>query len=138
MAGKMWLAVVSPAAALGLVACVATTPEVTAGRALYQDFCATCHGGAGKGDGTLAGDWPQPPADLTRISERNGGTFPLAKVMSTIDGYSRSKMHGSTMPEMGPVFQDAPVVLVDTGDGIETPVPRPLLDLADYLRSIQE
>jgi len=138
MARKMWLAVVSPAAALGLVACVATTPPPTVGRVLYEDFCATCHGASGKGDGTLAGDWSQPPADLTRIAERNGGTFPLAKVMSTIDGYSRRKMHGSTMPEMGQVFQDAPMVLVDTGDGIETPVPKPLMDLADYLRSIQQ
>ena len=107
------------------------------GRALYQDYCATCHGPAGKGDGPLAGDWPKPPADLTGISARNGGTFPLARVLSTIDGYSRRKTHGSTMPEMGQVFQDAPMVLVDTGDGIETPVPKPLLELTDYLRSIQ-
>lgn len=122
---------------LALAACVTNTPAPDVGRALYQDYCATCHGPAGKGDGPLAGDWPKPPADLTGISARNGGAFPLARVLSTIDGYSRRKTHGSTMPEMGQVFQDAPMVLVDTGDGIETPVPKPLLELTDYLRSIQ-
>ncbi|MEZ5887203.1 MAG: hypothetical protein R3D56_10020 [Paracoccaceae bacterium] len=42
------------------------------------------------------------------------------------------------MPEMGQVFQDSPTVIVDTGDGIETPVPETLLALADYLRDLQE
>lgn len=122
---------------LVLVACTATQTPAPVGRALYLDYCSTCHGAEGKGDGPLAGDWEKPPADLTGIARRNGGTFPLARVMSTIDGYGRSKSHGATMPEMGQVFQDAEQVMVDTGDGIETPVPVPLLELAEYLRSIQ-
>lgn len=136
---RMWIATVAGMATLALVGCTeATTPRPEAGRALYQDFCAACHGPGGKGDGPLAGNWKTPPADLTGISRRNGGTFPLAQVMSQIDGYTRRNDHGSAMPEMGQVFQDGPLVMVDTGDGIETPVPVPLLELAEYLRSIQE
>ena len=125
-------------ATLGLVACTQTGAEVSRGRVLYTDFCATCHGDGGRGDGPLAGDWKRPPADLTMIAARNGGTFPLARVMSQIDGYTRRNDTHSVMPEMGPVFQDSPQVLVDTGDGIETPVPGALLDLALYLSSIQK
>lgn len=122
---------------LGLAACTATMPTPPVGRALYLDYCSTCHGDAGKGDGPLAGDWDKPPADLTGIARRNGGTFPLAQVMSKIDGYGRSGLKGEAMPEMGQVFQDARQVMVDTGDGTVTPVPEPLFELAEYLRSIQ-
>lgn len=123
---------------LGLAACTTTMPAPQAGRALYMDYCSTCHGETGKGDGPLARDWATPPADLTAITRRNGGTFPLAQVMSKIDGYGRSGLKGETMPEMGQVFQDARQVLVDTGDGAATPVPEPLFELAEYLRSIQD
>ncbi|WP_284164368.1 cytochrome c [Frigidibacter sp. SD6-1] len=124
--------------ALLLAACATTAPAPSRGKVLYEDFCAACHGPGGKGDGVLAGEWKRPPADLTGIAARNGGTFPLAKVLSQIDGYTRSTDSHSAMPEMGPVFQDSPTVLVDTGDGIETPVPGALLALADYLRDLQD
>jgi mono/diheme cytochrome c family protein len=32
------------------------------GKALYQTFCAVCHGDSGAGDGPLAGKIPSPPA----------------------------------------------------------------------------
>jgi mono/diheme cytochrome c family protein len=127
-------------AALGLVilaACVPQPPEAASGHDLYQSFCQSCHGDKGKGDGPLAAGLPKKPADLTGIAQRNGGQFPLAKVMSTIDGYTRRNDHGSIMPEMGPMLQDGPMMMVDTGDGIETPVPAPLLALAGYLRGLQ-
>lgn len=126
------------AGALLLAACAATTLQPSRGKALYEDYCAACHGPGGKGDGVLAGEWKRPPADLTGIAARNGGTFPLAKVLSQIDGYTRRSDRHSAMPEMGQVFQDSPVVLVDTGDGIDTPVPEALLALANYLKGIQE
>ncbi|MCY1128505.1 cytochrome c [Frigidibacter sp. RF13] len=126
------------ALALLLAACATTVPAPNRGKALYEGYCAACHGPGGKGDGVLAGDWKTPPADLTGIAARNGGPFPLAQVLSQIDGYTRRNDRHSAMPEMGQVFQDSPTVLVDTGDGIETPVPEALLALADYLRELQE
>jgi mono/diheme cytochrome c family protein len=118
-------------------ACVPKAPPPPSGQALYQGFCQSCHGDQGKGDGPLAGDLARKPADLTRISARNGGVFPTVKVMSVIDGYTRKNDHGSIMPEMGAVLADGPMVLVETGDGIETPVPAQLYALSEYLRGIQ-
>lgn len=132
------IAILTFGLSISVVACAPTGQEVSRGRALYSDFCATCHGDGGLGDGPLAADWKRPPADLTKIAAGNGGTFPLARVMSQIDGYTRRSDTHSAMPEMGPVFQDSPLVMADTGDGIETPVPGALLDLALYLASIQK
>ena len=120
-----------------LAACVPAEPAPVSGRARYSEFCQVCHGAGGKGDGPLAKDLSKRPADLTRISERNGGVFPLIKVMSVIDGYTRKNDHGSIMPEMGLQFQGGRMTRIDTGDGIETPVPEALLALAEYLRTLQ-
>lgn len=123
--------------ALALLAAACATPPVTRGQALYSDYCAGCHGTAGRGDGPAAANLSRKPADLTRIAARRGGTFPLARVMSVIDGYTRRNDHGSVMPEMGAVIAASPEVMADTGDGVPVPVPSNLLALADYLRSIQ-
>lgn len=119
-----------------LVAC-APPPEVT-GRSLFMEFCTSCHGATGKGDGPAAAGLDRKPADLTHISARNGGTFPMAWVLSTIDGYTRAREDNLTMPEFGVMLEDGPLVMVDTGDGIPTPTPERLVALAEYLRTIQE
>lgn len=124
--------------ALAAAGCTQTKTTPEAGRALYDNYCVTCHGPAGKGDGPLAADWPVRPADLTQISANNGGVFPLTRVMSQIDGYTRSGSKGSAMPEMGQVFQDSPKVMVDLDDGTVSPVPSALLDLARYIETLQD
>lgn len=124
-------------AALVLVAACAPEQQVS-GRSLYLDYCASCHGERGKGDGPAAEGLGKAPADLTRIAARNGGTFERVKVMSTIDGYTRRGDRSSVMPELGVALQDGPLVLVDTGEGVMTPTPVNLVALADYLESLQE
>ena len=42
----------------------------------------------------------------------------------------------SMMPKFAPLL-DSPTVLVDLGDGVQTPTPQRLIDLADYLKTIQ-
>lgn len=123
--------------ALTLAACTMQAPQEVSGRALYQDYCQTCHGESGKGDGPAASALKKKPADLTTIAKRNGGAFPLVKVMSTIDGYTRRNDHGSIMPEMGPVIEGGQTVMITTDDGIDTPVPEPLLALAQYVATLQ-
>jgi mono/diheme cytochrome c family protein len=125
--------------ALAAAGCAAVTamPEPQEGRALYADYCAVCHGPAGKGDGPLAAQGGLRPADLTRIAARNGGTFPRAAVLSTIDGYTKGRAEGPDMPEFGELLMGE-TVPVDTGDGRLSPVPRPLAALMVYLESIQE
>ena len=131
------LALALPATlALTLAACLPPGGQPTTGASDFADLCAPCHGPTGVGDGEMAGDLAIKPADLTGLAARNGGEFPLARVMSKIWGYSKGEGAPSMMPEFGPLL-DSPTVLVDVGDGIQTPTPERLIDLADYLVGIQ-
>ena len=122
-------------AAAALAACA---PErQVSGRALYDAYCVSCHGVTGKGDGPGAAGLPHPPADLTQIAARNGGSFPMIRVMSVIDGYTRRGDHASVMPELGAALQEGPVILYDAGDGVATPTPANLVALAEYLHGLQ-
>jgi mono/diheme cytochrome c family protein len=123
-------------AGAGLVAACAR-PEVEVGRAAYAENCAVCHGAGGRGDGPVAARLARPPADLTRLAARNGGTFDAAAVMSAIDGYFRRGDSAHPMPEFGEALAAEDMVLVDLGDGVLTPAPETLAALAAYLRSIQ-
>jgi mono/diheme cytochrome c family protein len=125
--------------ALGVVATLsacAPKPEAV-GRDLYADYCTSCHGVSGRGDGPLAGSVGRAVPDLTLIAARNDGTFPTASVLSTIDGYTRVRAGNVTMPEFGIELQAGPLVMYDSGDGIATPTPSRLVALAEYLRAIQ-
>lgn len=127
--------------ALGAVtACVmpGLDPEATPNRASadFADLCAPCHGPSGRGDGPLAKGLDHAPADLTGLSARHGGTFPMAYAMHKIWGYAEGQMPMAIMPKFGPVLS-SPIVLFDAGDGIATPTPERLVDLVNYLASIQ-
>ena len=76
------------------------------GPALFRAYCASCHGSDARGNGPTASALKYPPADLTRISERNGGMFPFMEVEKFISGESRKlTSHGSReMPVWGPIF----------------------------------
>lgn len=76
------------------------------GPALYKAYCAVCHGNDGKGNGPMAGSLKVKPTDLTRISTRNGGKFPLVKVRKIISGEEQLPGgHGTReMPIWGPIF----------------------------------
>ncbi|MDJ1008840.1 MAG: c-type cytochrome [Paracoccaceae bacterium] len=125
--------------ALALVAACVEEAPVSMGRADYAQFCAGCHGGAGAGDGPVAGGLSVAPADLTTLSTRNGGAFPLVEVMSHIDGYTRRVDGGEMiMPEFGPAIQAGRLVRVETADGVSTPTPERLYALARYLETLQE
>jgi mono/diheme cytochrome c family protein len=76
------------------------------GAALYKAYCATCHGTDGKGVGPMT-EWLkiQSP-DLTRMSIREGGKFPFARVQRIIAGQENiTAGHGTReMPVWGPIF----------------------------------
>lgn len=118
----------------GLVACQ-QVPSSPSARQDFAVWCAACHGESGRGDGPAASGLTRKPADLTHIAARNGGTFPMARVMSTINGYFRPE--DGVMPHFGDVL-DSETVLVDTGDGILSPAPERLVALAEYLKGLQE
>ena len=77
-----------------------------AGGESFKTYCGSCHGLGAKGDGPLANDLRVAPADLTRISERNGGEFPFDNVRKIIDGREKVAGHGSKdMPVWGDAFK---------------------------------
>ena len=78
------------------------------GAALYREYCATCHGRDATGNGPAALALRQSPPDLTRISQRNRGSFPRERVKNYISGESDILSHGSReMPIWGPIFRQA-------------------------------
>jgi mono/diheme cytochrome c family protein len=123
-------------AALALGACMmAGGPAMPTGAQDFADYCAGCHGVSGKGNGELAATLSRRPADLTGLARRNGGTFPTTRVMAKIWGYTGGK-GGEVMPNFGPLL-DSDMVPYDGGDGIMSPTPIRLVQIAEHLQSIQ-
>lgn len=75
------------------------------GRDLYVAYCASCHGIEGRGDGPAAEAMRMRPPDLTRLSEKHGGRFPVARVQRLLGGVEGIPAHGGKrMPVWVPVF----------------------------------
>lgn len=72
----------------------------------FMRYCALCHGLDGTGAGPLAESLQKAPPDLSKIAERNGGTFPEAKVKEIIEN-GGVKSHGMmAMLAWGKVFNE--------------------------------
>ena len=105
-----------------------------AGGRTYRAFCASCHGASATGNGPMAEVLKVRPADLTRIRERNGGSFPEARIAGVIDGRLEVHGHGpGSMPVWGLTFRESGR---DTDQ--ETEVRERIKDLVAYLESIQK
>jgi len=77
-------------------------PRPDLGKYEYQSNCASCHGQSGKGDGPFAQWLGLRIPNLTQISQRNGGVFPVQRLHEIIDGRAIVKAHGSReMPIWG-------------------------------------
>ena|ERR1019366_636192 len=73
---------------------------------MFDSYCAVCHGKDGKGNGPAAKALTKVPADLTRISARNGGAFPDVHVQRFIEGLDEVPAHGTRdMPMWGDLFR---------------------------------
>ena len=81
------------------------TPSL-AGRDNFNSYCSPCHGRDGAGTGPVAPALKTKPADLTRLAQRAGGTFPAARVVAFVtNGGTNIAAHGSSdMPVWGPTF----------------------------------
>jgi mono/diheme cytochrome c family protein len=76
------------------------------GHALYNAYCAVCHGTDARGSGPMARSFKVQPPDLTRIAARSGGAWSQARVERIISGEEpRPGGHGTrAMPVWGPIF----------------------------------
>ena len=73
---------------------------------MFDTYCAVCHGKDAKGGGPAAAALKKAPADLTRISARNGGSFPDVNVKRFIEGLDQVAAHGTRdMPMWGELFR---------------------------------
>jgi mono/diheme cytochrome c family protein len=110
---------------------IATADEVAQGRAMYLQYCASCHGLNGEGNGPMARTLTTPPANLRRLSERYGNPLPEDQIARFIDGRADVKAHG---------LRDMPVWgkrLYSEGQGSERQVKDLIAKLVAYLQSIQ-
>jgi len=114
--------------------CEAAEGPDLSGAELYKEFCATCHGVSGHGDGPVAVSLKSRVPDLTLIATRHGGEFPAETVHRVIDGRSMPRAHGTTaMPIWGWEFYG-----YEGEDATRRQRVAELIDqLVEYLRSIQ-
>jgi mono/diheme cytochrome c family protein len=76
------------------------------GAQMYKDYCAACHGPAGKGDGPAMEFLKAPPSDLTTMAKSNNGKFPAEHFASVLRFGTSTHPHGtSDMPIWGPLFR---------------------------------
>jgi mono/diheme cytochrome c family protein len=103
-----------------------SNPE--SGEQMFKDYCAACHGLAGKGDGPAAEILKAPPTDLTTMAKRTGGKFSQERFASVLRFGTGSHAHGTTdMPLWGPLFRSQNKDLVDLR----------IHNLGDYVESLQ-
>ena len=122
-----------------LIALLCATPAAAqeiSGDFLFYQYCATCHGLGGTGDGPMAPVMIVQPADLTQLAARNGGVFPTGRVVARIDGSDPLVSHGSDMPVFGPYFGGTGAVLTDE-NGARVRTSPPIARLVGYLEKLQ-
>ncbi|MCC5992260.1 MAG: cytochrome c [Rhodobacteraceae bacterium] len=101
-----------------------------AGRALYDQNCASCHGSDGRGGAHVP--------DLTGLAARHDGRYPQLLVLNKLDGYARGDVvySGVEMPEFGHLLTGR-LTRVQTDRGLSRPLPEKLIALDAYLQRIQ-
>jgi len=110
-------------------------PVIT-GAETFKLKCASCHGKDAKGEKAIDSGFNAP--DLTMISKRNNGQFPVSRIYAIIDGREVLQQHGTrAMPTWGDLF------LTDTiWEGCsqvdEQIVRGRIMELILYLDSIQQ
>jgi mono/diheme cytochrome c family protein len=97
------------------------------GKAIFMRYCALCHGADADGNGPIIDVLKVQPADLTRVAQRNGGTFPATLVANTIrDG--RSGHGSSVMMAWGKILGDDGTIAASTAA---------IRDLTLYIETMQ-
>ncbi|MCE5973716.1 cytochrome c [Sinirhodobacter sp. WL0062] len=128
--------VITIAGCLAISPAAAQSPEV--GEGLFNQYCSSCHGSGGAGDGPMVEYLTIPSPDLTQLAARNDGAFPMLKVIHIIDGRTGVRGHGGQMPVFGDLF------MAEQGEGAARSYTEVLetrgrvLSVAMYLESLQK
>jgi mono/diheme cytochrome c family protein len=106
--------------------------EPGSGAQMWKDYCASCHGATGAGDGPAADILKTPPKDLSLLARQNNGKFPAEHFVSILRFGSGGHAHGtSDMPFWGPLFRS-----LDSQQ--ETHVKLRIHNLSEYVESLQQ
>jgi len=93
----------------------------------YVQYCASCHGADGRGDGPAAVSLAQAPTDLTK------STLNRMELMKVIDGRRTVRAHGTAaMPVWGHVFEQT-----SSDDRRSRQALREVQALAEYVQVLQ-
>jgi mono/diheme cytochrome c family protein len=108
------------------------------GKSEYEANCILCHGKDLRG-GAYVDFLTATPLDLTQLSRKNGGVFPVARVFDVIDGRNEVKSHGTRdMPIWGRDYQiKAAECYIDLPYDGEAYVRGRILALIEYLHRMQ-
>jgi hypothetical protein len=108
--------------------------ERSAGETLYTQYCASCHGERGNGNGPVATALTVKPSDLRTITTRHSGEFPRELLGRIIAGDEVIAAHGTRlMPIWGERLQDDVLGTVN-----KSAVARGRIGfLVDYLETLQ-
>jgi mono/diheme cytochrome c family protein len=107
-----------------------TKTSATSGKEMFNNYCASCHGKEGKGNGPAAPALKTPPADLTKLPKKDG-KFDSAHVAAVIRGQAQTPSHGSEdMPVWGPLFSSI-------SQGHESEVQQRVTNLVTYIETLQ-
>jgi mono/diheme cytochrome c family protein len=80
--------------------------ETDQSKQVFIQYCASCHGKDARGNGPVSPYLKIKAADLTLLKKKNQGIYPMAKVMSAIDGSRAVRAHGDReMPVWGEIFR---------------------------------
>ena len=80
--------------------------DPASGAQMYKDYCASCHGLQGDGNGPAAPYLKSRPTDLSTLAQRNHGKYPWRTVHGTLKFGPQRSSHGPIdMPIWGDLFQ---------------------------------
>lgn len=126
------------------IAGIANADEARIGEQEFKAHCAVCHGANGKGDSAFTGLLKVAIPDLTQLSKKHNGVFPISRVYELIDGRAEIKAHGSRyMPIWGSRYSAELTEAIDPflperKKAIEKIVNTRVIELVFFIASIQE
>lgn len=110
--------------------------ESAPGESDFKNYCASCHGVSGRGDGPVSYYLKNPPTDLTALAAVNDGSFPKQRVRNSVEGneeYDKNfRTHGpSDMPVWGKI------IFEDSGERSSIAKAR-INNIVSYIESLQK
>ena len=110
---------------------IPSKPSTAAGKKMFVQYCASCHGASAKGEGPAAIAMKTPPPDLTELSKHNDGKYPEGYIGALLKFGRNLASHGSEdMPVWGARFKAIDPVRDPTGQ-------QHIDDLVAYIKTLQ-